>query len=552
MAQSNTPIDLSQVQWDPIDPAKVKWDGPTPEQKQQASGPMRFLHGMRDPIDAGAQLLTHILPDSVVKAGNTANNWLADKTGLVGKLPEGGIDQSISEREKQYQDARSAAGNAGIDWARLGGNVASPANLAIASKIPVGASLAERLLSGVSGGAVMGATGTPVTDGDFWSQKAKQAGSGAIAGGVSTGAADIASRVISPKIRDSIAKLLSEGVTPTPGQILGGRAQVLEDKLTSVPILGDAISSSRSRGLDEFNRAAYARALDPIGGKTTAPVGREAITDVRGQLGRKYDDLLPFLNFQADKQFSTDVTKLSGMATSMPKPQAQQFQQILRDKVITRLGPKGSMDGEAFKGVESELGQLAKGYKSDPSFDNRQLGDAISELQVSLRGVLVRSNPQYAKELKDVNEGYANYTRLRDAASRQGSADGRFTPAQLGAAVRGQDKSVGKRAYSEGDALMQDLSDAGKNALSSKYPDSGSIGRLLMGMGLAGGAATISPMAATAGAAATLPYLPIGRQLSAALLARRPDVAKPIAEAVRKLGPAATPAVLPFLSQPGQ
>lgn len=552
MAQSNTPIDLSQVQWDPIDPSKVKWDGPTPEQKQQSSGPMRFLQGMRDPIDAGAQLLTHILPDSVVKAGNTANNWLADKTGLVGKLPEGGIDQSISEREKQYTEARAAAGNTGIDWARLGGNVASPANLAVASKIPVGASLAERLLSGVGGGAVMGATGTPVTDGDFWSQKAKQAGSGAIAGGVSTGAADVASRVISPKIRDSIAKLLSEGVTPTPGQILGGRAQVLEDKLTSVPILGDAISSSRSRGLDEFNRAAYARALDPIGGKTTAPVGREAITDVRGQLGRKYDDLLPFLNFQADKEFSTDVAKLSGMATSMPKPQAQQFQQILRDKVITRLGPKGSMDGEAFKGVESELGQLAKGYKSDPSFDNRQLGDAISELQVSLRGVLGRSNPQYAKELKDVNEGYANYTRLRDAASRQGSADGKFTPAQLGAAVRGQDKSVGKRAYSEGDALMQDLSDAGKNALSSKYPDSGSIGRLLMGMGLAGGAATISPMAATAGAAATLPYLPIGRQLSAALLARRPDVAKPIAEAVRKLGPAATPAVLPFLSQPGQ
>lgn len=561
MAQPNTPIDPSQVQWDAIDPNKVQWDGPTVEQQQLSSAPRRFLQGLRDPVDFGAQLLTHVLPQSVVDAGNTANNWLADKTGLVSKIPErnlsglvtgktGGLDQMLADQEKTYQDARAATGNTGMDWYRAAGNIVSPTNLVPGIAASKAATLSARLLAGAGAGAVSGATSSPVTEGDFWGETAKKGIAGGAAGGMLTGAASGLARLIKPETRDAISKLLSEGVTPTPGQILGGRWQTTEDKLTSVPVLGDAISSARSKSLDEFNRAAYARALDPIGGSTAAPVGREAVTDVKGQLGRAYENILPFLNFKADNQFSGDINKISSMATSMPGPQAQQFQQILKDKVISRLGPNGAMDGEAYKGVESELGRIAKGYKADGSFDNRQLGDAISELQNSLRANLARSNPQYAKELGDINQGYANYTRIRDAASRQGSADGRFTPAQLGAAVRGQDKSVGKGNYATGDALMQDLTDAGKDALSSKYPDSGSIGRLLMymgGAGVAGHSAGVSVPLVVGGAAATAPYLPIGRQLAAALLARRPDMAEPIANTVRKLGPVATPAALPFV-----
>lgn len=565
MAQPNTPIDPSKVQWDAIDPSKVQWDGPTPAQQQQSSAPRRFLQGMRDPIDAGAQLLTHMLPDSLVKAGNDANNWLADKTGLVGRIPEGGLDQSIADQEKQYEGARAATGNTGMDWMRLAGNIASPANVAVgtatASKIPMGTSLVNRLLAGAGAGAVGGVTSRPVADGDFWHGKAAQAGMGAAGGAATSGLAAGVARIISPETRDNISRLLTEGVTPTPGQILGGAWQKTEDKLTSVPILGDIISSARGKGLDEFNRAAYKRALAPIGGGTTAPIGHEAITDVRGQLGRAYDNLLPFLNFKADNQFAGDLNKISGMASSMPQTQANQFQKILQEKVIGRLGPKGTMDGEAFKGVESELGQLAKGYRSDPSFDNRQLGDAISELQTSLRGTLVRANPQYAKQLQEINEGYANYTRLRGAAAMQGAetTGGKFTPAQLSTSVRAQDKTVGKRAFSEGTALMQDLSGAGKDALSPKYPDTGTAGRLAVGAGaLAGlaGGAVVSPAigggAIGLGALASLPYLPIGRQLSAALLARRPDVAKPIADLVRKIGPYAGPALLAPSSQPGQ
>ena len=62
--------------------------GPTQQQRDMTTGNARVLRGMRDPIDAGAQMLTNALPAGVVNAGNRLNNWLAHKTGLVARLRE--------------------------------------------------------------------------------------------------------------------------------------------------------------------------------------------------------------------------------------------------------------------------------------------------------------------------------------------------------------------------------------------------------------------------------------------------------------------------------
>ena len=43
-----------------------------------------------------------------MQAGNAANNWLADNTGLVGRLPEGGVNQQVREGEAAYQASRGA------------------------------------------------------------------------------------------------------------------------------------------------------------------------------------------------------------------------------------------------------------------------------------------------------------------------------------------------------------------------------------------------------------------------------------------------------------
>jgi len=524
-------------------------DAPT-QSAQPLSRTDKYLQGVRDPIDAGAQILVHALPSGVVNAGNKVNNWLADKTGLVGRLPEGGIDQQITDREKTYQAGRSAAGESGFDAYRALGNVVNPTNVALGygAGAMAPASIMGRMGMGSATGAIGGAL-TPVTEGNFADEKSKQLGIGGGIGAALPIVGAAAGRVISPNLSKSVKTLMQNKITPTMGQILGGGWQKFEDKLMSVPLLGDAITSARGKSLDEFNRAAYAKALAPINGTVPSEVGRDAVASVRNQISDKYDSLLPSLTFKADPQFTQELQQLRGMAQNLAPQEAKKFETLLSEH-LSKVSPNGGMAGETFKIVESALNKDAKRFSS--SFDpyQQELGDALSQTLQTFRSGLQRSNPEYAKELGDINKAYANYARLRDAASRQGSLDGKITPSQLGAAVRNQDKTVGKRSYSEGSALMQDLSDSGKQSLNSQYPDSGTTGRLLAGLltgGAAAGAATFSPVAVGAAGLTTLPYLPGGRQAMAALLARRPELAKPVAEAVRKYAPAVTSGVVPAI-----
>lgn len=550
-----------------FDLASAAPEGPTDRQKDLASRGSRFVQGMRDPVDAGAQLLTHILPQSVVDAGNDLNNWASDKFGIFARLPErnlsglvtgktGGIDQLLKDRETEYQGARTATGNTGIDWARIGGNIASPANLAIAGGAPAAATTAGKLGIAAATGATMSAL-TPVTEGDFTKEKLQQIAMGAGFGPAASVVGSAAARVVKPVANDAVKTLMSEGITPTPGQILGGRWQVLEDKAQSLPLVGDAIASARRKGLDELNTAAYARALEPIGGKVPTTVGRDAVNDVRTQIGDAYDALLPKVQFKADSQFAQDLQSLHGMAQNLPPEQAARFERVLKNQVIGKMTPQGSMDGATLKGIESDIGSLATGLRGDASFDNRQLGAALGEVQAAIRSNLERANPDYADALKATNTAWANFKRVQNASSKVGAEDGVFTPSQLQNAVRTLDRSKEKRAFSEGDALMQDLSDPAKQVLASKYPDSGTAGRLLMNGGVMGGAAMSPTVQALLGnpllggpaALALGSYLPGGRQLAAWALAGRQSVPDAIPNAIKRIAPAASPAFL-GLSKP--
>ncbi|HNL21504.1 MAG TPA: hypothetical protein PKK51_05695, partial [Rhodocyclaceae bacterium] len=192
--------------------------------RQPGKAPSGVLRGLRDPIDAAAQMLVHALPDSVVEAGNQANNWIAENTGLVGKLPEKnlsslvtgqktGIDGMLQQQEADYQAQRKAAGETGADWGRIGGNIA-------ASLIP-GAGLTRATQSmrlgplaqaAVSGGAT--SLLTPVLEGDsFIAEKAKQAAGGAVAGSIAQRAISGISRLVSPNasVNPDIQTLMNEG-----------------------------------------------------------------------------------------------------------------------------------------------------------------------------------------------------------------------------------------------------------------------------------------------------------------------------------------------------
>jgi len=73
-------------------------------------------------------------------------------------------------------------------------------------------------------------------------------------------------------------------------------------------------------------------------------------------------------------------------------------------------------------------------------------------------------------------------------------------------------------------------------------------------MGAGGGASYISdnPLPAVLATALAAPYAPGGRQTAAALLAKRPESAAKLAQAIRQIGPYLTPGMVPYNSNSGQ
>lgn len=509
----------------------------------------RFMKGVKDPIDAGAQILTHALPASVVNAVNSATQSVNDMpvigpiTKALGMVPATNqqINQDITKSDQGYDAARKAQGGGGFDAYRLIGNIAGNAPLAYLA--PGATTLPGAIASGAAAGAAGGSL-TPVQNAgdDFWSQKLKQIGIGAATGAATGGAGKIIQKTLQPAVNPDVQLLMSKGVTPTPGQIIGGSAARTEEKLTSVPILGDMIKNSQRRAIHQLNVAAYNDALAPIGQKvTTQQIGREGVEAVQQKISAAYNDLLPKLNLQVDGQLASDVNRIASSADTMPPEQAQQFVNIIQNKVGSQLSAGGTMDGATFKTVESELTKLSKQYGADPSAFNKQLGDHVSQLQTALRDTLERSNPQHAGELGKINLAYANFAKVRDAASRLGNENGIFTPAQLHSAVRAGDKSVGKGKFATGNALGQDLSEAGKNVLGATYPNSGTPGRMFLGALLGGGAGSLAmthPGVPIAAGLSMLPYTGIGQRISAGLLAgQRPQAFSALSAGIGKALP---------------
>jgi hypothetical protein len=498
----------------------------------------RLAQGLQDPVNALAQMAHNAVPETVSGAINAADNWLYDKTGgLVGSAQED-FNQRVQEQEALYQQARQEAGQSGFDGARLSGNLLATLPAVMAAPSPgAKSSLLSKTAYGAGLGGLLGAANPVTEQGDFLSQKAGQVGMGAAGGAIAAPIGAGLGRMIAPMVDKSVKTLMREGITPSPGQILGGSAKAIEEKARSLPIMGDFISNAQRKSVDQLNRAAYNRALNPIGQDAAKlQVGREGVAMVKKKLSDAYEELLPKLSFKADSKFTQGLSKLRSLADELePKYQAM-FEKTLKDKVIGKMTPQGNMSGTTLKSVEGDLGRLAKGYQKNPDFGGRQLGDAIEEMQHLIRQTVERANPEYAAQLQAINKGYANYAVIRSAASRAGAQDG-FTAAQLASAGRMADKSVGRGSTATGKALMQDLTDPGTRVLTQRYPDSGTAGRLLFDTGAlaAGFMHPGIPLGLLGGG---LPYTQVGQKILSGLLTKRPEGAAQVADLVRRSSPA--------------
>jgi hypothetical protein len=485
------------------------------------------------PGDEGAAMLAGMRPLGVALA-NDAQRGLAN----------------VNTQYAPYSAAHPIAAGTG----NIGGMVGATAPLAAFAPEIGGMGLLGRATTGGLLGAANGAVAPvdnpnqgPGAADNFWRQKLGQIGTNAAVGGIATPLAASIGGALSGVVDPVRQRLANMGITMTPGQILGGGWQTLENKMTSLPLIGDLIKGAQQRGVQSFNKAAYDQVLAPLGQKYSGPVGQEGVEAVQRTIGDAYDNALSNMTFRAtDPQFQSSITNLSGLAQGLPAAQQRTFMNILQTQVFGKLSPQGWMDGPTLKGVQSELSKIARGYNGDASFDNRQLGAAIGEIKNAIDASLPRYNaPDAVQNLANANSAWANFVRLRGAAGSQGAMNngGVFSPAQFQSAVRAADKSVGKGAAATGNALMQDFSQDAMGVLGKGYPDSGTAGRLgtagALGALFSHPGMLLSPWAYAAGAPA-LAYTPLGQRAVQGLLMSRPAAAQAVGNAItNRLAPLA-------------
>lgn len=455
------------------------------------------------------------------------------------------VDAGIQQREQQYQAGRAASGDTGTDWWRIGGQAAASIPAALLAGAP--ASLGGAIASGSMQGAAMGAM-QPVADTTaepFSDQKARQVVYGGAAGAAGGAAGHALGRILSPRPSANVSLLRRENVELTPGQTLGGWVQRTEDKAVSIPGLGDMIRNAQRRGVESFNRATANRVLREIGEEVPEgmPAGRAMVDHVAQRTSAAYDEALSRVQpFAPDAQFAQDLANAARTQFVTPARQARFFD-YLRENVASRING-AQLDGRTFKDIDAVLGEQRRTAASMTNMGDREVGEFAEAIQTAFRDLLARSNPAAAPAVRAADAAHAVRVRFEGAAASSGAREGIFTPLQLNSAVRRADHSARHNAFARGDALVQDLSDAGAAVLPPTVPNSGSADRILAAMLASGGATAAYPVtwpAFAAGGAAAASYTRPGTQALGALLARQSYRApQSIADALSASGGALT------------
>lgn len=435
-----------------------------------------------------------------------------------------GINNAIQQKEAKYQAQRKASGREGMDLARTAGNIAITAPLT-----PAGGGYGTAALTGAAYGG-----SNPVTEGDYWAEKGKQTAYGAAGGVAGNAVSQGLARLLRPNAVERVAQLRAEGVNPTIGQALGGWAGRMEEKAQSLPIMGDAITAARESARDQFNRATINKVLKPIG-ESTDEIGQAGIKQAGDKLSAAFDDALAKVNgIKLDPKFQSDISNLRSLSTGLEPRFQQQFNKLIDEKILGKASPNGGMLGETFQNAYSDLGKEASRFAGLESSGARDYGTAVKQLQNLLSESAERtSSPEAQKALKAAREGWANLVRVERAGTAAKGTEGIFTPGQLINAIRQSDTSVRDRATARGTALMQDWATQGQKVLGNNYPDSGTAGRLALGLGsLASGAISPAIPASLAGGAAA--YLPPLQRLAVGSVASRPEGTKQLSKLLRQ------------------
>lgn len=321
-----------------------------------------------------------------------------------------------------------------------------------------------------------------------------------------------APRPVDPNIRT----LREAGVDLTPGQMNGGFGRATEDAFTSTPILGDAINAARTTQRAQFSQAPLARALGAIDERLPADIapGTDSIAHAGDRFSHAYNTALPQGGMHVDQSVMHDISALAPDVATLTQDNQRRLANILEQRLANRIPEDGHLTGESYQAIQSQLATEVERFKGSQDGDQRAISNIIGGVRDALEAGAYRQDPAFAERLGNINRGYVTQVQAENAAGNaQAMARGGVsTPAQFASAVARGDTRIRHRGVARGEALNQDLAQAGQAILPNSINDSGTPRRVaqqaliagLVGGGAGGGALVGGPVGALVGGVGTL------------------------------------------------
>lgn len=428
----------------------------------------------RAPTSMGERFVTGLM-DPIIGAGQIADRYLVNPIRQRISPGATSMEDVVRRRDAEYVAPE------GIDWARMGGNIANPISWA-------GGGTGVARAAGA--GAIQAAlTPTAADSENFAAEKLKQAAIGGATAGALVKAL--------PLVRGQVAKptaegeaLLRQGVKITPGQAAGGLVNDIEQKLTSFPLVGETIQNARRGAFEDVQAKAIERAVGTKGIKTL-DAADTAISDM-------YQAVVPKL--KPTEEAAVDVLGAVVKAGDNPEltDTGRKLIDGLHDKLFGRNGERYmKLSGGALKDLDSELGTLGRKYAKSVLPSDQTVGEEIFNIRAAMRNAWkYHLDPADATKLDAANKAYARMVPIHKAASQRAAEV--MTPRAL-------QKAMARQAGRDVSRMPADpLLDPAVKALGATVPDSGTAGRLMLGNLASSVAMPVPALAAWVGAKAAL------------------------------------------------
>jgi hypothetical protein len=317
----------------------------------------------------------------------------------------------------------------------------------------------------------------------------------------------------------------------------------VEDRLSGVPVVGDAINARRLEGLQKMNSKAFDRALEPIGGKIDGKFGEEAVADAQDKVSQAFNSALKGKTASLDHRFIVDATKAKMGVDKLPDSVRGEVGNQIDHVVNNYFDDGGKISGENMQALLQELGGIKRAYQGTPL--GHRIGQVVDQFSDSVEGLFKRQAPDVMPQYNAAKQAFKRVSTLEDAVLRAkntpNNSNALFTPAQLGLADRANTiKYGGKHSAAAGGGEFHDFQRNMQEVLPNKVPDSGTAGRILVpaaiigaggGLGAEGGDAE---KGLTLGALLALAYTKTGQRALTASVLKRGTALRSAGGAVQK------------------